>query len=69
MATVVRAWPLVAKVQSTAFLHRLSVLGFRLAVDALSGGLPESLQRKIFYQKAQGLYPRMPALRTRGPGY
>ncbi|GEL20084.1 amidohydrolase [Pseudonocardia asaccharolytica DSM 44247 = NBRC 16224] len=38
---------------------------FDSPVEALPAGLPESLQRKIFYQNAQNLYPKMPALKPR----
>ena len=33
--------------------------------EALPAGLPESLQRKIFYENAQGLYSKLPALKPR----
>ncbi|MQA16354.1 MAG: amidohydrolase family protein [Pseudonocardiaceae bacterium] len=33
--------------------------------EALPAGLPEGLQRKIFFENAQHLYPKMPALRAR----
>lgn len=33
--------------------------------EALPAGLPEGLQRKIFFENAQALYPKMPALRER----
>ncbi len=35
------------------------------SVDPATAGLPEGLQRKIFYGNAQALYPKMPALRAR----
>lgn len=33
--------------------------------EALPGGLPDALQRKIFFENAQKLYPRMPALQPK----